>query len=237
MTEAITLYYAPDNASLIVRMVLEELGLPFETQLVDRRVSEQRSEPYLKLNPRGLIPVCVIDGEPVFETAAIALALAERYQHGEQAMVPKAESAERSAFLKWLFFISNTLHADLRSMFYPQHYIGDTDPEGFRGYSLARINQSFSILNDAYGRVDHVYLFSDEPSVVDVYLATCMRWAQIYPVALRGQIRCSSYSELHQMMGWLQQRTAIRDACQAEGITGDFFTAPDYATPPEGSAM
>jgi len=47
----ISLHYAPDNASLIVRIVLEELALPYETVLVDRSASAQSSDAYLKLNP------------------------------------------------------------------------------------------------------------------------------------------------------------------------------------------
>ena len=37
------LHFAPDNASLIVRLALEEMGLPYRAQLVDRRLSEQQS--------------------------------------------------------------------------------------------------------------------------------------------------------------------------------------------------
>ena len=78
--QAITLYYAPDNASLIVRMLLEELELVYKTELVDRSAKEQQSERYLHLNPEGLIPVCIINGDPVFETAAILLSLADSSQ-------------------------------------------------------------------------------------------------------------------------------------------------------------
>ncbi len=45
------LHYAPpDNASLIVRLALEELGQPYQTVLVDRSVTAQASTAYLKIN-------------------------------------------------------------------------------------------------------------------------------------------------------------------------------------------
>jgi len=50
------LCYAPDNASLIVRLTLEEMGAPYRTRLIDRSKQEQRSAAYRDLNPRGLIP-------------------------------------------------------------------------------------------------------------------------------------------------------------------------------------
>jgi hypothetical protein len=45
------LFYAPDNASLIVRLTLEELQQSYETTLVDRAVNGQNNSEYLKYNP------------------------------------------------------------------------------------------------------------------------------------------------------------------------------------------
>ena len=56
MTGSLTLHYAPDNASLIVRLALEEAGLPYRTVLVDRAANAQRSPAYMALNPAGRIP-------------------------------------------------------------------------------------------------------------------------------------------------------------------------------------
>jgi len=43
MTTPYLLHYAPDNASLIVRLALEDLGVPYTTTLVDRTTQQQRS--------------------------------------------------------------------------------------------------------------------------------------------------------------------------------------------------
>lgn len=44
MTGRCRLHYAPDNASLVIRLVLEDLRLPYETVLVDRR-ARHRNRP------------------------------------------------------------------------------------------------------------------------------------------------------------------------------------------------
>ena len=67
------LHYAPDNASLVIRLVLEELGQPYETLLVDRRAEAQNSPEYRALNPNGLIPVLETPDGPLFETAQFTL--------------------------------------------------------------------------------------------------------------------------------------------------------------------
>ena len=88
MTPRYRLHYAPDNASLIIRLALEELGQAYETTLVNRQAQVQRSAAYRALNPNGLIPVLETPDGPMFETAAILLWLADR--HG--ALAPSIES-------------------------------------------------------------------------------------------------------------------------------------------------
>ena len=116
---AYTLFYSPDSANIVVRMALEEMGAAYQALEVDRRENAQRSEAFLKFNPQGLLPVLVdpAQDEPVFETAAILLHLAD--QHSTlKPLDPRA----RGRLLKWLFFLSNTLHADLRMAFYTERY-------------------------------------------------------------------------------------------------------------------
>ena len=177
-----TLYFAPDNASLIVRIVLEEIGADFTARSVDRSAREQESEAYRKLNPNGLIPVCVMDGEPVFETAAIVLSLADR--HGE--LAPKADDPTRPGFLKWLFFLSNTVHTDLRMLFYPTQYVGadDAHQQALKSQAWDLLQRHLSQLEHHYAESNGAYLLGPDPSIADIYLGLCLRWPQLYPPAI-----------------------------------------------------
>ena len=65
----LVLHYAPDNASLIVRLALEQLRLPYETRLIDRAAAEQTSAAYRQLNPAGLIPVLETADGPILRPA------------------------------------------------------------------------------------------------------------------------------------------------------------------------
>lgn len=231
----ITLYYAPDNASLIVRLLLEELGLTYETILVDRSVNAQRSEQYLSLNPDGLIPVCIINDEPVFETAAILLALADKYE----GLTVSIDDKRRPQFLKWLFFLSNSLHGDLIQRFYPEKYV-DQHPQALKLFTkntLARTHRRFSVFNSAYRDARGGYLFGSEPTIIDLYLAVCFRWAQLYPLDGRADFAAGEYTEITVMVEKLERRPAIKRGCEKEGVTGMFFSQPDYCDPPEGVAL
>ena len=80
------LHYAPDNASQIIRIVLEEMGLPYRTALVDRATKAQDSAAYRAVNPTGLIPALQTPQGTLFETGAILLWLTE--VHGQMAPAP-----------------------------------------------------------------------------------------------------------------------------------------------------
>ena len=92
----LALYYYPGNASLLPHMMLREIGVEFELRLVDRGQNAQKSAEYLKLNPSGRIPV-LVDGDLVlFETAAVALYLADKFPEAGLAPAPERRSGQRS---------------------------------------------------------------------------------------------------------------------------------------------
>lgn len=232
MTTPFRLHYAPDNASLVIRLVLEEMGLPYETKLVDRRSNAQDGPAYRALNPNGLIPVLETPQGPIFETAAILLWLADA--HGQ--MAPAPDSADRAAFLKWLFFASNTLHADLRVLFYAEKYICPDQADALRAGICPRLRQHLRILDEA-AHPGPDWLNPQKPSVLNYYLACMMRWMALYPKNYdRSWLRLSETPHLNAILLHLEIRPATRAAIAAEGLGETPFTSPKHANPPEGSA-
>ncbi len=232
------LHYAPDNASLIIRLVLEEMALPYRTVLVDRSRCAQNSAAYRTLNPAGLIPVLETDHGPLFETGAILLWLADT--HGK--MAPAPDAPDRGDFLKWLFFISNTLHAQLRMLFYPAKYVGDDlSAQAQLRQTLTRRCPTQMTLPDALDLLDaRKALHSDSgphaPDVLDYYVMAVLRWCRLYPVDHTDWFDLQEYPALLTLAQDLEVRPAIHAAQTAEGLGATPFSAPSYANPPEGSA-
>ncbi|OYX40658.1 MAG: glutathione S-transferase [Rhodobacterales bacterium 32-67-9] len=226
------LHYAPDNASLIVRLALEELHLPYRTALVDRATRAQDSAAYRALNPAGLIPVLETPDGAIFETAAILLWLSER--HG--ALAPAPGSAGRAAFLKWLFFTSNTLHADLRQLFYPARHAGAPEAvPAFAAATRARISGHLALL-DAMAATRPDWFRPDRPSVLTCYIPPLLRWLALYPVDTAGWFDLAAAPALHAVAAAMEARPSALAAAKAEGLGTAIFTRPSYACPPEGSA-
>lgn len=227
-----TLHYAPDNASLIIRLALEHRGLPYRTKLVDRAAAEQSSARYRALNPNGLIPVLETPHGPLFETGAILLWLADT--HG--GLGPAPDAPERGDFLKWLFFVANTLHPALRMLFYPEKHIAAEHAAALSSGLTQQIIRGLETL-DAVAATEPAWLNGRDPTVLDFYVAGLLRWAALYPTSLdRSWFDPSQSPALHQLCARIEAQPCCAALQKAEGLGITPFTAPQYPTPPEGSA-
>jgi glutathione S-transferase len=221
------LHYAPDNASLIVRLVLEGAGLPYRTALVDRATRQQDSAAYRALNPTGLIPVLETPDGAISETAAILLWLGDR--HG---LCPGPDAADRGTFLRWLFFTSNTAHADLRQLFYPDQYVPEAAIPGHHAILTVRMRRHFALLDRA--ATDQPTLFATG-GLLATYVAMLMRWSVLYPVGQAHWFDLGRYPALQALAAALEAAPATMRA-MAEGIGAAAITRPAYARPATGSA-
>ncbi len=220
------LHYAPDNASLCVRLALETLGLPYDTVLVDRAARAQRSAAFLALNPNGLIPVLDTPDGALYETAAILLWLADR----AGALMPPAADPARGLALTWLFWLSNTLHVAERILFYPDQYIAANQAETLRAATRHRIAVNLGLLNDANPGWLRI------PSIHACYLAPLLRWPALYGgdpawYDLRRWPDLMAFARAFETTG------PARNAARAEGLGATPFSAPTLPDPPEGSAI
>lgn len=98
----IMLYHAPGTRSFRVLWMLEELGVPYELQMLDLEQQEQKSAPFLELNPMGKVPTLVDGTTKLTESAAICAWLADRFP--EKGLAPAMDATARPDYLRWMFF-------------------------------------------------------------------------------------------------------------------------------------
>lgn len=223
------LHYAPDNASLIIRLVLDGAGIPYRTALVDRSRRQQDGPAYRALNPTGLIPTLETPVGPISETAAILLWLADTHKLG-----PAPSDPDRPVFLKWLFFLSNTAHADLRTIFYPHQYAPADAHAAHLEIMSARMLRHFALLDQAAQAYPALFA-AGRP--LGVYTVTLTRWSALYPVDGPRWLNLAEFPTLAELARAQEHRVETPVVARAEGLGPHPFTRPEQPNPPEGSVL
>jgi glutathione S-transferase len=172
-----TLYYYPSNANLAPHMLLEEMGLPYRLELVDRNKKAHKTPEYLRMNPSGLIPV-LVDGDMALpETAAICLHLVDK--HPEKGLAPKVGTNERAQFYRWLIYLTNTVQAELITYYYPERLADDeAGAKVVKQRAEQRVGAMMDILEKQLEKTGGPWLMGEHYTAVDPYLFMMCRWTR-----------------------------------------------------------
>ena len=169
----ITLYGVPGSRAMRALWMLEELELPFENVPVDF-VSGTKQPEFKQLNPNGHIPV-LRDGDVVlWESLAINLFLARKYDKG---LWPKTVEDEGRTY-QWSLWAMTELEepvitALLHRTFFPPEQRDATKADE----AAERFKKPLGVLEDALAGRDH--LLGSAFTVADLNVASVMSWATL----------------------------------------------------------
>jgi len=205
-----TLYYSPSTASLVVHWLLIELALPHTLEPLDFKRREHKSPGYLKLNPAGVVPTLVIDGQVITEAAAIVMHLADL--HPEAALVPAPGSTQRAQYYQWMCFMTNTLQPAYRTWFYPTEAAGEDNSEASKTHARSKLEAAWTQV--AAHLQDHgPYLLGDSPTAADFMLTMLMRWSRNMPRP------SDQWPALLEHAARMKARPSFREVHAREGLT------------------
>lgn len=104
MSEKLVFYTNPMSRGRIVRWMLEEVGAPYETELLEYGTTMKAPE-YLAINPMGKVPAIRHGDVVVTECAAICAYLADAFP--DAGLAPPLD--QRGAYYRWLFFAAGPI--------------------------------------------------------------------------------------------------------------------------------
>ncbi len=188
MSVSITLYGMGPSRSARCRWTLAELGLEHE-YIEDRSLFH--SDELRALHPQGKMPAAIIDGAPLFESAAICEHLSDIA--GGNVLIAPAGSRARALHAQWVSFVLTELEAYLWSnarhtSFYPE----ERRVPAVIPANNVEIESALSVLNDAL--TSQSYLVQDRFSVTDIIASWTINWAR-RTGALEPFTHLSSYLE------------------------------------------
>jgi len=117
MTSAdrITLYYAPQTRATGTRVLLEELGAPYDLHVLNMKAGEQRQPAYLAINPLGKVPAVSHRGQLVTEQVAVYICLADLFP--EAGLTPALDDPLRGPYLRWIAYYGSSFEPALIDRF------------------------------------------------------------------------------------------------------------------------
>jgi glutathione S-transferase len=202
----IKVYGVPASRTFRTLWMLEELGLPYENIPTHFATGDTRKPEYLAINPNGHIPALVDGDVTLWESMAINLYLAKKYDKGLQ---PKTLVDEAHA-IKWSFWamteVENHLVTVLMNrMFLPQDQRDAKAAEA----AIEKLSKPFAVLDAELA--NRKYLVDDGYSVADVNVASVLTWVPLLGIDL---------SKFPNLKRWLDVCTS-RPACKkARGLMG-----------------
>ena len=205
-----TLYYSPGAASLVVHWLLIEIGAKHELRELDLAAGEHKRPEYLALNPAGVVPTLLGHSDPVTETAAMVLHLADA--HPSVALAPAPATIDRARYYQWIVFLANTLHPAFRTWFYPHEVAGDPNADAAKAVARERIEACWDRL-EAHLQKRGPYLLGVSATAADFLLTMFMRWSRNMPRP------ATDWPQLKALAQRMKARPSFRTLYEREGLT------------------
>jgi glutathione S-transferase len=167
MTGQLTFYTHPMSRGRVARWMLEEIGQPYETVLLDYETS-MKAPDYLAINPMGKVPAIRHGDVVVTECAAICAYLADAFP--DAGLAPPSGSPARGPYYRWLFFAAGPIEAAIID-----RALGvdiPADKRAMVGYG--NYDDVVNVLDAHLASVE--YVAGDRFTAADVYLGSAVMW-------------------------------------------------------------
>lgn len=183
----LTFYTHPMSRGRIIRWMLEEVGQPYDTQLLGFEDSV-KGPAYLAVNPMGKVPAIKHGDTVVTECAAICAYLADAFP--QAGLAPPVNSRLRGPYYRWLFFGAGPIEqaVGLKAM-------GVEIPaEQERMLGCGSMAHVLDALEGALDGRDH--LVGDSFTAADLYIASHLGWGMQFG-SIEARPNFERYVTLH----------------------------------------
>ena len=197
------LYYDNGSASMGVRVILEEIGAPYELIPATKDRSKPRSAQQMAINPNGWLPVLIWDGGAMYEAAAMAIFLCDR--HPQANLAPKFDEPERGVYLQTLVYFSNSVQNAFQLNYYPDRF-ADTpaDEASAQKRGNRRLRETWKVIDDQIGTGE--WVLGDRFSALDIYLFMLTTWLN----PSRGQPSVDEFPNVKRIADVVMARPSVQ---------------------------
>ena len=183
-----------------------ELNVPIDFHPIDGSKQEQKSEEHLRRQPFGKVPAAEVDGQPMYESRAIARAVARSTPAGEQ-LFPSSDLKKVAVFEQWASLEQGTITPVVEKVVGERvfsKYHGRSADEAVVKKAMEDGQKAFEVLDKQLSSNEWV---TGEFSLVDIFLST---YFALFVHLPEGKQAMEQYPHI---AAW-QQRVSSRPAWQ-----------------------
>jgi len=153
-------YTNPQSRGRIIRWMLEEVGQPYETEVI--AYDQIKSESFLAVNPMGKVPAIKHRGHVVTECAAICAYLADVFP--QASLGPRDD--EKADYYRWLFYAAGPAEAAFSNRAVGWEVPADKE----RMFGYGNTDRTIAVLDELFSLRD--YVCGDRFTAADVYVGS-----------------------------------------------------------------
>lgn len=164
--KSLRLHHSAPSRSSTVLWMLEEIGEPYDLDILNLKDGDNLKPAYLAINPMGKVPALEHDGQLITEVGAICHYLADAFPNA--GLAPAIGDPLRGAFLRWMYFQGNCF----------EPAIIDKAMQREPGQRAMSPYGTFDTSVDVVARAvaKGPWFLGDRFTALDVYFGSAIRW-------------------------------------------------------------
>ncbi|WP_375595930.1 glutathione S-transferase family protein [Algihabitans albus] len=199
-------FYTPDTCALASLICLIEAEAPFELCRIDFASEQQKSEAYLRINPKARVPALKVGSEVLTETPAILAYIAQAFPEAALAPSDALAFAQVQAFNSYL---CSTLHVAHAHRMRGYRWADDHSAiEAMKAKVPQSVAACYTYIEQAV--FEGPFVFGDAFTIADPYLFTIAQWMESDGVDPAGFPKLAAHRDR------LRQRPSVVRALQEE---------------------
>jgi glutathione S-transferase len=182
--DRITLYYSPQTRATGTRVLLEELGVPYDLHVLNMKAGEQRQPAYLAINPLGKVPVIRRGDALVTEQVAIFIYLADLFP--KAGLTPALDDPCRGPYLRWIAYYGSSFEPALIDKFMKRE-------------PASQMQSPYSDYDSMLGALEAQlskgpYLLGERMTAADILWGVAFSWTMMFGLVPRTDV-FAAYAE------------------------------------------
>ncbi|OMI02083.1 glutathione S-transferase [Bradyrhizobium brasilense] len=177
-TDRVTLYYSPQSRATGTRVLLEELGAPYNLHVLNMKAGEQRKDAYLAINPLGKVPAIRHGDALVTEQVAIFIYLADLFP--QAGLTPALNDPRRGPYLRWTAYYGASFEPAVIDHFMKR------EPAPITQSPYADYDTMLGALESQLAKGP--YLLGEEITAADILWGIALSWTMMFGIVPKRDV-------------------------------------------------